>query len=450
MDSPASSGERALLSQQIPRTLVINLNAPELNALAAALVSSGCLVGFVRPYVNKGRKWEQVLASAPLAGPFYRSTFGRREVASPALSALTDEAGVWADLCSALVTRLPLVSPQARHRWANRLRMRLRDGVSQRGARRTQQAEVECVVAYEGFALPAWHSARSLDRPCAAVLNYPVAHHRWRKAVRDEELDLEPAFAPTWPGFDDWDAHHEDRLDEEIALADRVLVGSNYAADTFVRAGVERARMAVVPYGVDLELFAPSAKPPTRRPFQVIFTGQLTQRKGLSYLLRAYRLFRRQDTRLLLVGSTVGSAAPLQAFADDFEHVDHQTRPALVAHYQASHVFVLPTLIEGMPLVVLEAMACGVPVIVTANGPSDIVRHGIDGFIVPQRDPQAIAERLEQLYGDEDLRQQMGLAARQRAQAFGWDTFAHGAQAALTGALQACSARLNRQAAARA
>ena len=292
-----------------------------------------------------------------------------------------------------------------------------------------QVAAAGCVIGYEGFALPAFQAAQVLGAR-STVLNYPVAHHRQRRRVRLEENEREPDFAITWPDFDDWPAGHEARLDEEIRVADAVLVGSGYARDSFIAEGIAAAKMRVVPYGVDLQTFkpadaaAPRLRPPS--PFNVIYAGQLTQRKGLSYLLRAYRQFARRDTQLTLVGNVVGSRAPLLPFADLFEHLAHQTRPALAARYRACDVFVLPTLIEGMPLVVLEAMACGLPVIVTANGPADIVRDGIDGFVVPERNADAISDRLEQLYRHPELRVEMGRQAALRAREFTWQAYGAG------------------------
>ena len=116
----------------------------------------------------------------------------------------------------------------------------------------------------------------------------------------------------------------------------------------------------------------------------------------IAQLLRGYQQFARSDTQLTLVGSIVGSDAPLQPFADLFEHVPHQTRPALAQRYRSSDVFVFPTLIEGMPLVVLEAMACGRPVVSTelSTGTSWVNRHGDTGLVVPPRDPRALAAAL--------------------------------------------------------
>ncbi|GAB4556493.1 MAG: hypothetical protein Tsb007_14880 [Rhizobacter sp.] len=415
-----------------PRTLVVNFNSPELNQLALALAQHQMLGAYVRPYVNKGRGWERALAALPLAGRVYNSTFGRRRITDPALASLTREAGVLPDLCAAAIGRVHLLPPATRHRWTNQLYMAVREAVAQTACHHAKQ--VDCVVAYEGFALPAFQAAQEQR---AAVLNYPVAHHRERRRIRLEENERVPEFAITWPDFDDWPAGHEERLDEEIRLADAVLVGSTFAADSFVAQGIPRAKMWMVPYGVDLKVFTPGPTPSRTREFKVIYAGQLTQRKGISYLLRGYRKFARRDSRLTLVGNVVGGAQPLQPYRDHFQHMTHQTRPALAAMYRDSDVFVLPTLVEGMGLVVLEAMACGLPVIVTANGPGDLVRDGIDGFVIPERDEDAVCDRLERLYRQPELRVEMGRQAARRALEFGWSAYTSKVCHALTQLTQA-------------
>jgi glycosyltransferase involved in cell wall biosynthesis len=78
-------------------------------------------------------------------------------------------------------------------------------------------------------------------------------------------------------------------------------------------------------------------------------------------------------------------------------------------------------------------MACGLPVIVTANGPGDLVRDGIDGFVIPERDPQAVCDALDRLYRDPELRQQMARSAAARALEFSWDAYATKALQVLAG-----------------
>ncbi len=419
-------------AEHLPRTLVVNFNAPELNQLALALAHAGRLERYVRPYVNKGRPWERALAATPLAGRLYASTFGRRLMDDPALARLTHEAGVLPDVLAATALRLRPLSDATRRRLVNGLIKTLRETVADTAA--GFAVDADCVVAYEGFALPAFLARRAVGDG-RTVLNYPVAHHRVRRRERLEEIERQPLFASTWPDFDDWPAGHEQRLDDEIHLADAVLVGSTYVADSFVAEGIPRSRLKVIPYGVDLQTFTPAADGARAQRdgarFEAIFTGQMTQRKGLSYLLEGWRRFGRADARLTIVGQTVGEPGVLAPYADLFRHVPHQSRAELARHYRSADVFVFPTLVEGMPLVVLEAMACGLPVIVTANGPADIVRDGVDGFVIPARDPDAVAHRLETLYRDPALRNEMGRNAARRAAEFGWSAYAAKAQACL-------------------
>jgi glycosyltransferase involved in cell wall biosynthesis len=87
-------------------------------------------------------------------------------------------------------------------------------------------------------------------------------------------------------------------------------------------------------------------------------------------------------------------------------------------------VFVLPSLVEGFPLTALEAMASGIPTIVSENTfGSDVVHDGRNGYVVPIRDVDAIVDRLETLAADDDLRARMGAEARVTAEQFSWDAF---------------------------
>ena len=401
--------------------LIVNFNSPELGFLALWLAQRARLNGYVRSYVNKGRVWEKMLERAPLLADTHRRTFGRRRIADPGLISLTRDAGIWSDLLGAGFGRANRLPGPFRNYWMNHFQEKVRHAVSREATR--MPSDTNCVVAYCGFGLPAFRSQRGADAK-RKVLNYPIAHHRQQRKMRDEECQLQPDFASTWTGFDHWAPGFEDQLDEEIASADGILVGSSYARDSFVAEGVPKEKLKVVSYGVDLATFQPATERVVREKFEVVYAGQLTQRKGISYLLRGYQQFERRDSRLTIIGSTVEGMTPFLPYRHLFRHLPHLTRPALANMFRQSDVFVFPTLVEGMPLVVLEAMASGVPVIVTANGPADLVRDGVDGFIVPQRDPDAIADRLDRLYRNPELRLAMAGNARQRANEFGWDRYA--------------------------
>jgi glycosyltransferase involved in cell wall biosynthesis len=208
----------------------------------------------------------------------------------------------------------------------------------------------------------------------------------------------------------------------ELALADWVVTPSDAVADSVRREGFGGRGLFVVPFGVDIEAFRPAAHRPGR--FRVVFAGRLEVRKGLHYLLDAWR-GANIDGELVLAGS-IGEPEFIdrlrREYAGLFTEAGNLGRRELADLLASADVFVLPSLAEGSALVSYEALACGLPCIVTAETGS-VVRDGIEGFIVPPRDSGVIRRRLEMLAADLDLRRRMSAAAVDRAQHFTWDRY---------------------------
>ncbi len=236
-----------------------------------------------------------------------------------------------------------------------------------------------------------------------------------------EEARLVPAFAGTLQLHNTPEAVAK-RLDAEIRLADRVLTLSRFETETFLTAGVDQDKIVEIPPGVDTTLFRPGRRP-SDDVFRVLFVGQVTQRKGISYLLDAFRLAGLRDAELVLVGALQGRRPWVGHHS--VHHLPAVPRSELPDRYAQADVFVMPSLIEGSCLTALEAMACGLPVIVSENaGTSDLIEDGREGYVVPIRDAGAIADRLRALEADPDLRERMARAARTRAEALGWEVYA--------------------------
>lgn len=216
----------------------------------------------------------------------------------------------------------------------------------------------------------------------------------------------------------------------EPGLADRVLVASGYARDTLAGHGVDPARIEVIPYGVDLEHFRPPARPPGG-PFRVCFAGELVWRKGLGYLLEAWRRAALADAELVLVGHA-GDPALLARYEGSFTLRGRVSRDELRTVYQASDLLCVPSLSEGFGLVYLEAMACGTPVIgTTSTGAPDVASDGREGFIVPPGDADALAARLRWCHANRGALAAMRGPARAAAERFSWSAFRGRVAAAL-------------------
>ena len=153
-----------------------------------------------------------------------------------------------------------------------------------------------------------------------------------------------------------------------------------------------------------------------------LFAGGITQRKGIKYLLEAWRRIRRPGWRLQLLGPLPSRIGPLAAYLDEVEPLGRVSHAEVPARMAAADVFVFPSLFEGSAVVTYEALACGLPSIVTPDAGS-VVRDGVEGFVVPPRDVEALAGRMERLGLDPDLRAEMAARARVRALEFDWPRY---------------------------
>jgi len=222
----------------------------------------------------------------------------------------------------------------------------------------------------------------------------------------------------------------------EIERADYLICTTEFTKVTFREQGVPEAKLLMLGNGVDVEHFQPM-RDAAPHPFRVLFVGQVGFRKGIPYLLEAWRQLSWRDGELWLAGNVDPEIRPLLARFVDLPGVRFLGYvPDPVRLYQGADVFVFPSLQEGSAKVNFEALACGLPVVTTANSGS-VARDGVEGLLVPIRDPRALADALERLRSQERLRGEMGAAARARAESFTWER--HGD--ALVEVLQTLSAR---------
>lgn len=189
--------------------------------------------------------------------------------------------------------------------------------------------------------------------------------------------------------------------------------------------------LATVPNGVDTNLFAPAGDRPAR-PFTIICVARLIERKGQHHLLQAFAQLRAacaEPVRLIFVGT--GDAEPqLRALANRLQlgetvhfkgFVPREQMPLV---YRDADVFALPSEQEGMSIALLEAMASGLPVIVTeTGGTAELVTQGQNGEIVPWADVSGLTGALQRMM-DSNERQRMGQESRRRTVPFGWTSLA--------------------------
>ena len=152
----------------------------------------------------------------------------------------------------------------------------------------------------------------------------------------------------------------------------------------------------------------------------MLFVGGLTQHKGIGYALDAIKLLG-TAVDFTMVGQRVGRSPCIESAIREHRWIPSIPHEGVLREMAQNDVLLLPSLSEGFGLVMLEALSRGVPVITTRNsGGPDIIRDGEDGFFVPIRSAEAIAERLVLLDRDRDRLDAMSTCALQRARAHSW------------------------------
>jgi glycosyltransferase involved in cell wall biosynthesis len=279
----------------------------------------------------------------------------------------------------------------------------LYDRIWQRGVLRNwAKCEVLHAVA-TGAVLPVIRRARDEG---AAILAHPVTSHP--ELFRDV-LDREIAAL----GVPKSAIFYPDRIiAEELRLADRMFCLSTLVRDGLVARGFSAGRIDVIPLPTDLELFSPGAQP-SASPFRVICVADISPVKGHVYLLEAWRKLKLANAELVFAGAMRQEMARvLDRYRGLFRYAGPLGKTALIDLYRSSSLLVLPSVQDGYGLVVAEALACGTPVLITEQtGARDIVASGVNGYVVPSRSADALAEIIARVHASASLRETLRAGA---------------------------------------
>lgn len=261
------------------------------------------------------------------------------------------------------------------------------------GRRLLRVRSLAAVHAFEGAALATFRSARR--KGIQTILDVPSAHERFAEVEQPER-----------------GRGRDPRIPAERKLADYLFAPSDFVVDCLVEAGVPPERIVKIPYGVDPSRFRPPAGDRPNEPFRALFVGQIGVHKGVPSLLEAWRRLSLPGAELVLVGpvNRVGRKL-LERSGDVCRWVGALPKHEVHRWFAASDIFVFPSLAEGSALVTYEAMAAGLPLVTTPNSGS-VMRDGVDGFLVPPRDVDALCDRIRFLHDHPDVRHGMGRRAR--------------------------------------
>lgn len=211
----------------------------------------------------------------------------------------------------------------------------------------------------------------------------------------------------------------------EYKVCDYISIPSSFVSRSFIRHGVSPNKLFQIPYGVDLEQFKKIEK--TDEVFRVVFAGNLSLQKGSHYLLKAVHELDLPGFEFWHMG---GIASEMRPYIEKYRSNKtifhgHKPQKELYLYYSQGSAFCMPSVQEGLAMVQVQALACGLPLICTTNtGGEDLITDGIEGFVIPIRDVEAIKEKIVYLYEHPDICKAMGSAAQQKVQSgLSWDDY---------------------------
>jgi glycosyltransferase involved in cell wall biosynthesis len=285
-------------------------------------------------------------------------------------------------------------------------------------ARECARPQVTAVHAYEDCSLWSFEEARRLGKAC--IYDMPIGYQPAWQAVRSGLLAKYGNWLPEEGAGEERQARHAQKQ-REMELADLVLVPC-----TFVRTTIERyvdKPIVVAPYAVDVARWQAPEPRMAGGPLRFIYAGHCSLRKGTPVLLQAWRAAGLADATLELVGPWMLSEARKHDLPPGVTWSGPVSSGELGARFRAADVFVFPSFFEGFGLVILEAMASGLPVITTdATAGPDIVDANC-GSILPAGDVEALAGLLDSYGKAHDRLPAMKRAARAKAEGCNWEAY---------------------------
>ncbi len=292
------------------------------------------------------------------------------------------------------------------------------------------RGNARAVLAYEDGAEACFTAAHKAG--WKSVYHLPIAYGPYARQIFQEEAARLPEWAPTLQGDRD-SAAKLARKERELALADTVICPSSFVLNSLPAEIRHSKSCHLVPYGAPTVPEARPRPPESGRPLRLLFAGALSQRKGLADVFAALRLLNcPHDIELVLLGQPCASWEFYRAQGVPFTYEAPRSNEAVLELMATCDALVLPSLVEGRAIVQLEALSRGLPLLVTPNaGGDDLIVPGETGFLVPIRQPAALAEKITWLRDHRKDLPAMREACRRQAEKTSWLSYRRHLQAAL-------------------
>jgi glycosyltransferase involved in cell wall biosynthesis len=282
---------------------------------------------------------------------------------------------------------------------------------------------VDAVIMYDTNALMCFKILKEKAPEILRVMDVSAANRIYMKTIYESDFAKCHKFSRKLKGERNflWEMNNYIRLEEEIKNTQFFLAPSNFVKQSLMYSGVKESNISICPYGANFKGTKIRKQVNFTEPIEAIYVGNVTAMKGIYYLLEAAKKVDVSRIHLTVVGAYDNSDGLLDPYMNFITFTGRVTHDEVERLLNKSDVFVFPSLGEGLSLSVLEAMACGLPCIVTKNsGANDAIVDYKNGFVVDIQDTDAIVEKLMWFDEHRELIPKMGENAVLSVNNFSW------------------------------
>ncbi len=282
----------------------------------------------------------------------------------------------------------------------------------------------QAVYGYEYACLKTFETAKKEGKIC--IYEVPSPEHDFVESLLQNEIKIYFELNNSYRKYcSSRQQKRTERRRKEWELADVVIANSEFTKASYAAAGLDVKKVRVVPLGAPPICTEPRNTTSSQESVNFLWAGTFSIRKGAHYLLQAWKQLQPQSkVQLNIFGAMELPGTLLQNLPDSMHISGTVPRCELYEHYRQADVLVFPTLCDGFGMVVTEAFAQGLPVITTNRaGAADLVKHGVNGFIIPAGDVEALVETLEWCIHNSTELKAMGEAALETAANWQWSDY---------------------------
>ncbi len=290
--------------------------------------------------------------------------------------------------------------------------------------------KADAVIMYDANATTCFRVLERKAPNIIRILDTSAANRLFMKEIYETDMEKCPIFAHKLKTERDflWRGDYCALLEEELRKTQYFLVPSNFVKKSLTYSKIEDNQIKLCPYGTNFDVQEITKEKANKKGSaqKAVYVGNVTEMKGVFYLLEAIMRFPKEKLELALVGAFDNSDHVFDKYIGRVDFLGRVTHERVQEILKETDFFVFPSLGEGMSLAVLEAMSCGLPCIVTENsGVSDIVVDGKSGFIVRAQDENELFDKMLWFVNNSDLIPQMGRNAFERSKVYSWENYDH-------------------------